>query len=325
MVIPPHTRASQHRAVPSRRCQRDGPRFILEHPSGEVSAPPRTTSFNDVEGDVGAPTRCEHFAQSVRHPMVGEEMMPHRLFVLRRAVGRIGASQDRLGSNPSGEQGLSDALTGEEVGGGSSITDEENSPTRQRHGIDAGRDRPSRVSSDRLCPRTESVHHVLTAQEVTPRFSEVTPRQPTVAQHTETDVRPTARERKRPGVSGQQVGFEPDDEAFSGGARHMLYVLAEGVPFAAIPGDPGAEHPADGRPHAISRDHGVGAHDTKTIDNHIDCVGSAVDPRSRHALMDRGSTRCGKFDQRSIKVESCRNGGVHAVTGKRNLELAAAW
>ncbi|MEZ5296716.1 MAG: hypothetical protein R2697_10745 [Ilumatobacteraceae bacterium] len=142
------------------------------------------------------------------------------------------AERDRPCGEPTGLQRLADALAGHHVGGGSGVTDEEDPFVRQR---DPRRSAPG--SARPLAPfefgvRTERLDHVWPLQQVAPQLGHVAHLAVAVAEDPEPDVRPIAGQRERPRVAGEQVGFEPHDEALGGRSGHLAHVLAEGVPLA---------------------------------------------------------------------------------------------
>ncbi len=116
---------------------------------------------------------------------------------------------DRLGGEATGEQGLADALAGHHVGGHRGVAGEQHPPGRQRCVVDAGGDRPRRVSILDLESVAERVDDVRPGQQVDPQLLHVLHSTRAVAQHAEADVHTAAGQRERPRVAGHQVRLEP--------------------------------------------------------------------------------------------------------------------
>src|SRR5690606_37474065 len=75
-----------------------------------------------------------------------------------------------------------------------------------------------------------------------------------VALDAEADVGAAVGEGERPGVAGQEVRLEPDEELAGRSGPDVGEVLPEGVPLAPVAGGGGAEVLAHRRPHAVGRD-----------------------------------------------------------------------
>ena len=140
------------------------------------------------------------------------------------------------------------------------------------------------------------------------------------AQHPEPDVGPSARQRERPGVAGQQILLEPHDELGRRCSCDTGEVLPEGVPFAAVSLDAETGGLADRAPHPVRRDHRARPDPAETLDVDIDMVGAPDHPGDRTPLADLGTLRPGQVEQCRIEVEAWRDGGELAVGGQGHLE-----
>ena len=144
--------------------------------------------------------------------MVGEQVVLDLGTVDGRSVVGLQrpGSDDRLGGEPTGQQRLADAFAGHHVGGHRRVAGEQHPPGGERGLVDPRGDRPRGVAILELEAVAEGVDDVGSGEEIEPELLHVLDATAAVAQHAESDVDPATGKRKRPGVAGNQVGFEPD-------------------------------------------------------------------------------------------------------------------
>ena len=114
---------------------------------------------------------------------------------------------------------------------------------------------PGLVGSRRSGAGAQRLTHVGPRQQLRPQVLHVLDAPAGAPQDAEPHVGPPVRQRERPRVAGQQVGLEPDPQAFGRVAGDTVEVLPERVPLTEVTRLPAPERLAHGRPHPVGRHH----------------------------------------------------------------------
>ena len=159
-------------------------------------------------------------------------------------------------------------------------------------------------------------------QEVGPQGLHVPDAALAVPQDAEAHVGSPSRERERPRVPGEQVRLEPHPQVLGAGAGDAVEVLAEGVPLTEVAAGAEVEGLADGRPHAVGRDH-VASRDGA---EGVDLDGRPIARHRSHrreavAVVDLHAGGPGQVDQCGVELEPRDDGGeltLPSGSGKRD-------
>ena len=145
-----------------------------------------------------------------------------------------------------------------------------------------------------------------------------------IAEHAEPDVGATVGQRERPGVAGEEVLVEPDDQLVGGDAGDAVDVLAEGMPLAEIAGGAEGERLARRAPHPVGGDDMTGDEVAEALDT--DRGGLTVDSSRLDGVaeVNVGAGGDGEIDEGGVELQPWRHGGIDSGAGwERNLERVA--
>ena len=243
--------------MPAARGEQHGSRLVLEHPAGEVASAPVAARADHADRSAGTPRRRQDPSEQQRHPVVGDEVMANRP-TRRSDVATSGCEAPAAMIDSAASRPLSSAwpMPSPVITSVTVAASPTNSvrPTRERHLIDASRDRPRGVPVLQLEAGAECVDDVRALEQVVPDRPSCVwiRRSPSRSTPKPMLTRPSGQ-RERPRVAGREVRLEPDVELLAAGPVTLLGVLTEAVPFAEVAGLAGAERLAHRAPHAVGR------------------------------------------------------------------------
>ncbi len=260
--------------------------------------------------------------------LVVAERLAHGCLVTRRRA-RGAAGDERLRGGDPRRQRLGDALAAEGVTGARRIADEQCSPVEgtERERADRRRDRPGAERPGTTRRGAEEGAERLTGEGLLGEVGEFTTRGGRVARDRQTPTLavPVA-EGEGPGVAGEQLVGERDEQLSAGGVGDPLVVGAVGVP---VLGRRRAAPPRAGRRAAHRRPGAVGSDEPPCADppaaRELEHHGVAVRAQRREGvpLGDRRPGAARHLDEGGVEIDPPADGGGEALPAAEGEHGAA--